>query len=114
MVWASRRDGTIALRASGELDLAAAPVLREHILDAFAERPSRVTIDLRDVTFLDVVCVGVLEQATETAGAHGIALTIANASHEVRRVLGLTGSDLDLTDDPRSDPEAGDGPPAKG
>jgi anti-anti-sigma factor len=103
-VWASRRDGTIALCASGELDLAAAPLLRAHILDAFAQLPERVMVDLKDVTFLDVVCVGVLEQAAGTAGAHGIAFDIANASHEVRRVLGLTGSALDLIDGPGRDP----------
>jgi anti-anti-sigma factor len=105
-VWASRRDDTIALFASGELDLAAASLLRAHILDAFAQRPARVTVDLHEVTFLDVVCVGVLEQAAATAGAHGIAFDIANGSHEVRRVLGLTGSALGHTDDTDHDPAA--------
>jgi anti-anti-sigma factor len=103
-VWASSRDGTIAVCASGELDLAAASLLRVHILDAFAQRPARVMVDLKEVTFLDVVCVGVLEQAADTAGAHGIAFFIANASREVLRVLGLTGSALALTDDPDRDP----------
>ena len=95
------------LRVSGELDLAGAAVLREHILDAFGQRPARITIDMQRVTFLDAVSVGVLAQAAESARSHGIAFAVVNPSPEVRRVLGLTSSDLELADAPERETPPG-------
>jgi anti-anti-sigma factor len=104
------RDGRcIALRVYGELDLATAPVLRARILEVVRQHPARMEIDLRGVTFLDVVTVGVLEQTRTAACAHGIAFEIRNAAAPARRILELAGSHLIVADELEPDPDAGDG-----
>jgi anti-anti-sigma factor len=77
------------LRLAGEIDMATAPALQEALLLALADgRP--VTVDMRDVTFIDSSGLKVVvASAAETPS--GEPLTVKNPSAAVRRVLELFG-----------------------
>jgi stage II sporulation protein AA (anti-sigma F factor antagonist) len=77
------------LRLAGEIDMATAPALQGALLVALADgRP--VTVDMKDVTFIDSSGLKVIvAAATETAS--GKALTVKDPSAVVRRVLELFG-----------------------
>lgn len=81
------------------MDLATAPALREGLLQVLQERPEEVVVDLAQVTFLDVVALGVLEQAAVAAGHLCISLVLARVPRQVLRILDLTASDLTVRDD---------------
>lgn len=79
------------LRLSGEIDMATAPALEEALLTALAQgRP--VTIDMRDVSFIDSSGLKtIVTAAAETAGS--VPLTVKEPSPAVRRVLELFGTE---------------------
>jgi anti-anti-sigma factor len=77
------------LRLAGEIDMATAPALQEALLVTLADgRP--VTVDMKDVTFIDSSGLKVIvSAAAETASREP--LTVKDPSAVVRRVLELFG-----------------------
>jgi len=104
LVYADRRtargDTTVTLR--GDLDIAAAPALRERLRDALETMtvPHVLTIDLSRVTFCDAAGLAVLVGAHRRARALGLAITIAGARPQVTKVFHTTGLDraFDMTE----------------
>jgi anti-anti-sigma factor len=93
------------LRLSGEIDMASAPALEEALLVALADgRP--VTIDMRDVTFIDSSGLKVIVATAAESTGHE-PLTVKDPSPAVRRVLELFGMEqlphMRVTDDPDRD-----------
>jgi anti-anti-sigma factor len=87
----SRRDGgTLSLVLSGELDLASAPDLERELAAGEATSPSRITIDLSDLGFMDSTGLQALLRARERAAATGYALSLRRGPHQVQRVFELT------------------------
>ncbi len=81
----------VQLTAAGEIDSSSAPVL-EHRLDAvLAGELERLTIDLRDVSFLDSAGLCVLAAAHKRAGQKQILLRVLASSRAVIRPLQITG-----------------------
>jgi anti-sigma B factor antagonist len=97
LVYADRRtrrgDVTVTLR--GDLDIAAAPGLRERLRGALEAMtaPHALTIDLSQVTFCDAAGLAVLVGAYRRAQSLGITVTIAGARPRVTKVLHATGLD---------------------
>jgi anti-sigma B factor antagonist len=85
----------------GEIDVATSPILRSELASVLAQQPSGLTLDLRDVGFVDSsglgVMVGALKRLRETGGA---SFTIAHPQDAVRKVFDITGlnSLFDLSD----------------
>ena len=77
------------LRLVGEIDMATAPSLQEALLVALAAgRP--VTVDMKDVTFIDSSGLKVIvSSVAETAASHP--LTLKDPSAVVRRALEVFG-----------------------
>jgi anti-anti-sigma factor len=86
----------------GELDLAAAPVLRARVDEATAGRA--LVIDLADTTFIDSAVLKELLRASAELARHDTRLVLASVAPPVRRLLELTRtSDLfDIADDRRA------------
>jgi len=84
-----RTDDPFGLRLVGEIDMSTAPMLQEALLVALAEgRP--VTIDMKDVTFIDSSGLKVIvSSAAETSSDQP--LTVKDPSAVVRRALELFG-----------------------
>ena len=76
----------------GEIDVATSPVLRSELASVLASEPDDVTLDLRDVTFVDSsglgVMVGALKRLREGGGER---FAIVDPQDAVRKVFDITG-----------------------
>jgi anti-anti-sigma factor len=87
-----RRDASLEVVASGELDMAAAFQLESGLDPLLEDRAvEAVQLDLSEVGFVDSAGLGALLALRERAQDRGIALRISRASDPVRRLLDLTG-----------------------
>ncbi|WP_431967241.1 STAS domain-containing protein [Actinacidiphila sp. bgisy160] len=92
-------DGRALVMVCGELDVAAAP--RVHaVLQDCADRGEHITVDLRDLVFIDCSGLRPLVAAAALSAHRGRRFTIGAASAPVRRVLGLTRLTRLLDEDP--------------
>jgi anti-sigma B factor antagonist len=91
-VTVGRHRDTIVLAPAGELDLATAPLLADHldVIDPGVE-PVEVVLDLSAITFLDSSGVALLVGISRRAARDGWGLTITGARPDALRVLALCG-----------------------
>jgi anti-sigma B factor antagonist len=80
----------LAVRPSGELDLATAPRLFDVLHDARKQQRS-VELDLSALTFMDSTGLSGLLEASRAAKADGWNLRIVRPSQPVSRVIEMTG-----------------------
>jgi anti-anti-sigma factor len=96
------RDGAVVVVASGEIDLATSPRLREALVDPAARAPT-VVLDLRAVTFIDSsglgVIVGQQKRARESGDRFAVAIAGGSPVERILEVTGLAGI-LDVVADP--------------
>ena len=83
-------DATI-LTLTGELDLAASPTLEQELSKAFGSDADLVMVDLRQLDFMDSTGLSVLVRAHHMAEENGRRFVLVNGSHQVQRLLALTG-----------------------
>lgn len=81
----------------GDLDLAAAPALREHLLDALRRSTNRLILDLSGVTSCDPSGLAVLVGAQRRAQLRGVTLCLAAPRPQAAKILRITGLDHSLT-----------------
>ena len=87
-----KRDGATVVSLAGELDLYNAEEVRAALLEACADEPSVLVLDLADVTFIDSTALGVLIEArSRLADRNGFRL--AAPGLETRRALEVSGLD---------------------
>ena len=85
----------LTVRLSGELDLAARPVVTEQVSGALAENDDveRVAVDLGDVKFCDSSGLGALLDIRRAADKLGATIVLRAPSAGVARVLDIAGID---------------------
>ncbi|MGI8493590.1 MAG: STAS domain-containing protein [Acidimicrobiales bacterium] len=83
------QDAMIAL--NGDLDGFTATRLRDALGHALRNHPSRLYLDLTDVTFVDSSGLGALAGAYREAQHQGCRLVLCSPARSVRKVLELTG-----------------------
>lgn len=88
----SQERDVAVVRATGEIDIYTAPVLREALVAAGAQG-RRIVIDLSEVTFLDSTGLGVMLGARGRANHVDGAVSLAGATDMVMRVLRITRLD---------------------
>jgi anti-sigma B factor antagonist len=89
-----RRVGDVrVLTAAGELDLFAAPELRERLLALMDAPGAAVVLDLRETTFLDSTALGVIVAAAKAGSASGARLVLVSTQPSIARTLAITGLD---------------------
>jgi len=87
-----KRDGATVVSLAGELDLYNAEDVRAALLEACADEPAVLVVDLADVTFIDSTALGVLIEArSRLADRSGFRL--AAPGLETRRALEISGLD---------------------
>jgi anti-sigma B factor antagonist len=88
--------------ASGEIDVATSPQLREELSRMLADGPESITVDFANVTFIDSSGLGVLVGALKKVRERNDSGTIrvVHAQDAVRKVFDITGLDglFDLRD----------------
>ncbi|WP_406864501.1 STAS domain-containing protein [Streptomyces sp. HUAS MG47] len=84
----------LVLRVSGEMDLDHSAELRTLLLDGVARAPhgTAVVVDLQNSSFCDSTGLNLLLAARELALETGKSITLAAPSHQMVRLLELTGS----------------------
>lgn len=86
--------GDAVLRLAGEIDITTADSVTAAVDRCLRDRPARLCLDLRAVTFCDCAGARALRQARQQATAAGTAVRVAGLSPPVRRLLAL----LEATD----------------
>ena len=72
----------LVVTVSGELDIATAPVLRDHLTAAIEAGRHRLVIDLSDIDFVDSIALATIVHAKKELPAHGkLALTVDPTSY---------------------------------
>ena len=89
-------DGARIVRLGGELDLYNAQSVRQALLDACANGPNRVVVDLSEVEFIDSTALGILIEA-RTGLANRSAFILAAPRVVTRRALEIAGLDRYFT-----------------
>jgi anti-sigma B factor antagonist len=90
-------EDAVELTVSGELDLSRAPALKEELTRALeqlaqtGDTPTRLVLDLQELTFIDSSGIQVLVAARRRCLQQGIELTLRLGDSQVRRVLTLAG-----------------------
>jgi anti-sigma B factor antagonist len=83
--------GGLVLRVEGEVDLVTAPALATALAGATAE-PGDVTVDLREVSFMDSTGLRVLLEARERLGESGRSMSLRlDEGGAVARLVDLVG-----------------------
>ena len=86
------RDGACIVRLGGELDLYNANAVRQALVDACADGPDRLVVDLSEVEFMDSTALGVFVEArTKLPNRNGFML--AAPGLETKRALQISGLD---------------------
>ena len=89
------RPAALTVRLSGELDLAARPVVNEQVTGALVEEATieRVVVDLGGVKFCDSSGLGALLDIRRAAEKFGAAIVLRAPSVGMARVLDIAGID---------------------
>ncbi|HYN93521.1 MAG TPA: STAS domain-containing protein [Pilimelia sp.] len=86
-----RQDAFTALLLTGELDMATAPHLGEHVDDLLSGGHPRIVVDLHDLTFCDSSGLNAFVQGDRRCTAEGGWLRVTRPRGHVARVLELSG-----------------------
>lgn len=79
--------------ASGEIDVATAPRLREQLIDLINSKHHRLVVDLSWVDFIDSTGLGVLIGALKRIRSHDGELALVIDDPRVLKVFDITGLD---------------------
>lgn len=87
----TERDGLVVVALGGELDIVAAPAVRERLLSLLRPGVSRLVIDMSAIRYADASGVAVLGSTQRRAVLLGGTVLLAGPQPEVARVLAVTG-----------------------
>ena len=82
----------VVISLAGELDCVSSPEAEVEILAVLLSYRGRVSVDMAEITFVDLHGLSSLEVLHHTAHELGASLTVQNPSKVVRRLLELTGA----------------------
>ncbi len=99
---------THTLRLTGELHLRSAPVLEEELERLYADGVTSVTLDLRELSYIDPIGVALIAFRCGLAGRRGYGLTVISGSRLVHRALEQAGVEDLAPFDGEDDSEAGE------
>jgi anti-anti-sigma factor len=85
-------DGVAVMALSGELDMAAVPILRENLAPLEGNGVSTIVLDLQDLAFIDSSGLLAFVEARTRAMSNGHRLVMSGASPAAQRLFDLTGT----------------------
>lgn len=88
----TRSHGATVLVVRGELDIAAAPLLRDRIAEAVAGGGTEIVCDMAGVNFVDSSGLSVLVSAHKRALAGAVRFVLANPQRQLLRLLDVSGT----------------------
>lgn len=87
-----RQNGVARLALRGELDIATAPVLQEHLILVEKDGVRAVVLDVRDLTFVDCTGLHTFLKARSRAADNGHRFAMVGAKDQLRRILDVTAT----------------------
>jgi anti-sigma B factor antagonist len=84
---------TATLHLKGELDVASAPMLREHVVRLISEGRTSLVFDCDGLAFVDSTGLGVLIGARARCLAANGSVSLTGVRPALRRLLSVTGID---------------------
>ena len=87
-----RRKGVARLALRGELDVATAPELEEHLMLVERDDIEAVLLDLRELTFVDSAGLQTILNARSRAAENGHRFDLVGPNEHVRKFLRMTAS----------------------
>ena len=91
------REGCAVIAVEGEIDVMAAPRLREALIASVVEGHKRVVVDLTATDFLDSTGLGALVAGLKRIRAHGGDMRVVCTSPRVWKVFEITSLDKVLS-----------------
>ena len=92
IVTTRRANGVLEIAPRGEIDVDSAHEVKEAIAAALTDdRPTRIELNLRLVSFIDSVGISAMVAGFQTAEVSGIKLVVIEPSRFVHRQLWVTG-----------------------
>jgi anti-sigma B factor antagonist len=88
-----RKDGTVVITVTGELDINTAPRVRRRVEDVTRRVSGDVRLDVGKLRFCDAAGLAVITSAAERLRESGRQLHIDHASAQLMRVLKITELD---------------------
>jgi anti-sigma B factor antagonist len=92
------RNGVASIALRGELDLATVSDFEGYLAPVESDGVSAITLDLRELTFIDSVALHSLVRARERATRNGQQLILVGARPSARRLFELTSTEYMLDD----------------
>lgn len=90
-------DGEVVISASGEVDMASAPLLWDRLSAAIPEVKARLVVDLSQTTFIDSSALAVFVRAQKRLRPAGADLVLRAPNKAAQTILSITGLDQVLT-----------------
>jgi anti-sigma B factor antagonist len=87
------QDGCAFILLAGELDMATGPVLTQSIDEILHPRPQAVTVDLTELTFVDIAGLRALLAAKHTVTSADARFRLLSVSDLTRRVIQIVRFD---------------------
>jgi len=86
-------DDATVIALAGEVDLYTAPEFKEALLEAIADGPQTVVVDLTDTTFIDSTTLGVLVGGLKRLRPEGRTLALVCSDQNITKIFEITGLD---------------------
>ena len=99
-------DDVYVLHVAGEVDIASAPRLHEHLLAAMSAGRHRVVVDLSQATYLDSSGIAELAWAGKNLAHAGGSLGLTTGGSRVKRILDVVGISRLFPSRPDEEPSA--------
>jgi len=84
-------DGAAVVTVRGEIDVASAPQLRSHLHELCSDDVTTISVDLREVTFLDSSALGVLVGALRRCRESNTEFRLIINSPRLLKIFEITG-----------------------
>jgi anti-sigma B factor antagonist len=90
-------DGTHVVAVGGELDMGAAPALRDTIERLIEEGVETLVVDMNEATFIDSTSIGILMAAKRRLRARGGSLQLVCTEPNLLRIFEIVGLSQQLS-----------------
>jgi anti-sigma B factor antagonist len=92
-----QRDGATIVSPVGDIDLGRSPALRRELQSVQDSRPSRVVVDLGQVSYMDSSGVATLVEALQVARRSSTSLVVCSLNDRVRSIFEIARLDSVFT-----------------
>ena len=92
-----QRDGGVVLTPNGEIDLSSSPELRESLLAALRDNPSKLIVNLSKTPYMDSSGVATLVEAMQKAMRSKTKLVLCGMEEKVRSIFEIARLDAVFT-----------------